>query len=149
MRTTYVKHLPHLDIEETSSFRHFNCFIAQVVRIINEPTAASMAYGIDKLEGKRTIVVYDLGGGTFDVSVLQLEGGVFAVQATGGDTHLGGEDFDARLVDHVCTSVLVMRRWRRRGSRRRRGGRETSQLASDHTRRRSSAPTRARPAARK
>lgn len=71
-----------------------------VVRIINEPTAASMAYGIDKLEGKRTIVVYDLGGGTFDVTILNVDNGVFEVLATNGDTHLGGEDLDRVLVNY-------------------------------------------------
>ena len=80
----------------------------EVLRIINEPTAAALAYGLHDLATKSTevgrVLIFDLGGGTFDVSVLQLEGGVFAVQATGGDTHLGGEDFDARLVDHVIKS---------------------------------------------
>lgn len=71
-----------------------------VRRIINEPTAASLAYGFDKTEGSR-IVVYDLGGGTFDVSILEISKGVFSVKATAGDTHLGGEDFDNRLVNHL------------------------------------------------
>ncbi|MFB3118799.1 MAG: molecular chaperone DnaK, partial [Myxococcota bacterium] len=70
----------------------------EVMRIINEPTAASLAYGMDK-EGDRTIVVFDLGGGTFDITVLQLGGGVFEVKSTNGDTHLGGDDFDFRIVD--------------------------------------------------
>lgn len=71
----------------------------EVLRIINEPTAAALAYGMDKEDGK-TIVVYDLGGGTFDVSVLEIGDGVFEVKATNGDTFLGGEDFDIRIVEH-------------------------------------------------
>lgn len=71
-----------------------------VLRIINEPTAASLAYGLDKADGK-TIVVFDLGGGTFDVSVLEIHGGVFEVKATNGDTMLGGEDFDEELLEHL------------------------------------------------
>ena len=73
----------------------------EVVRIINEPTAACMAYGLDKKETK-TIVVYDLGGGTFDVSILEMDDGLFEVIATNGDTHLGGEDFDMRIVNHLA-----------------------------------------------
>ena len=73
----------------------------EVLRIINEPTAASLAYGLDKREGK-TIAVYDLGGGTFDVSVLEIGDGVFEVKSTNGDTFLGGEDFDLRLVDYLA-----------------------------------------------
>ena len=69
-----------------------------VLRIINEPTAASLAYGLDK-EGEKTIAVYDLGGGTFDVSILQIGEGVFEVKSTNGDTHLGGDDFDQRIID--------------------------------------------------
>jgi len=72
-----------------------------VQRIINEPTAAALAYGLEKNEGKK-IVVYDLGGGTFDVSVLEIGDGVFEVKATNGDTFLGGEDFDLRLVDYLA-----------------------------------------------
>ncbi|WP_406656762.1 molecular chaperone DnaK [Methanolobus sp. ZRKC2] len=72
-----------------------------VRRIINEPTAASLAYGIDKEAGDHKIMVYDLGGGTFDVSVLELGEGVFEVLSTSGDTHLGGDDFDQRIVDHI------------------------------------------------
>ncbi|MBF0295476.1 MAG: molecular chaperone DnaK [Magnetococcales bacterium] len=72
-----------------------------VLRIINEPTAASLAYGLDK-KGGRTIVVYDLGGGTFDVSVLEIGDGVFEVKATNGDTFLGGEDFDKAIIDHLA-----------------------------------------------
>ena len=72
----------------------------QVLRIVNEPTAAAIAYGLDKKGGESRIIVYDLGGGTFDVSLLSIDEGVFVVLATAGDTHLGGEDFDNRLVDH-------------------------------------------------
>lgn len=71
-----------------------------VLRIVNEPTAAAIAYGLDKSDKERQIIVYDLGGGTFDVSLLSIEGGVFEVLATAGDTHLGGEDFDFRVVRH-------------------------------------------------
>ena len=72
-----------------------------VLRIINEPTAASLAYGLDKKNDEK-IVVFDLGGGTFDVSILEIGDGVFEVKATNGDTHLGGEDFDLRLVDYLA-----------------------------------------------
>ena len=65
----------------------------KVLRIINEPTAAALAYGLDKKDGK-TIAVYDLGGGTFDISILEIGDGVFEVKSTNGDTFLGGEDFD-------------------------------------------------------
>jgi heat shock protein 5 len=71
-----------------------------VLRIINEPTAAAIAYGMDKKSGEKNIIVFDLGGGTFDVSLLTIDNGVFEVVATAGDTHLGGEDFDQRLVEH-------------------------------------------------
>ncbi|KAJ3113780.1 ATPase with role in protein import into the ER [Phlyctochytrium bullatum] len=71
-----------------------------VARIINEPTAAAIAYGLDKTGQEKNILVYDLGGGTFDVSVLTIDEGVFEVLATNGDTHLGGEDFDNRLIDY-------------------------------------------------
>lgn len=73
-----------------------------VKRIINEPTAASLAYGLDKKDQDQTIAVYDLGGGTFDISILELGDGVFEVQSTSGDTHLGGDDFDSRLIDHLA-----------------------------------------------
>ncbi|MBC8161950.1 MAG: molecular chaperone DnaK, partial [Roseiflexaceae bacterium] len=75
----------------------------EVLRIINEPTASALAYGLDKQGKDQTIVVYDLGGGTFDVSVLELGDGVFEVKATNGDTHLGGDDFDQRIVDWLTT----------------------------------------------
>jgi len=71
-----------------------------VMRIINEPTAAAIAYGMDKKEGEKNILVFDLGGGTFDVSLLTIDNGVFEVVATNGDTHLGGEDFDQRVMEH-------------------------------------------------
>jgi molecular chaperone DnaK len=73
----------------------------EVLRIINEPTAAALAYGLDKTEGKK-IAVYDLGGGTFDISILEIGDGVFEVKATNGDTFLGGEDFDLRIVDYLA-----------------------------------------------
>jgi molecular chaperone DnaK len=76
-----------------------------VKRILNEPTAAALAYGLDKQEHE-VIAVYDLGGGTFDISILELSGGVFSVKATGGDTHLGGEDFDQRIIDKLAEEFL-------------------------------------------
>ena len=74
----------------------------EVLRIINEPTAAALAYGLDK-KGTKTIAVYDLGGGTFDVSILEIDDGLFEVKSTNGDTFLGGEDFDMRIVDYLAT----------------------------------------------
>lgn len=74
----------------------------QVKRIINEPTAAALAYGLDKKHKDQTVAVYDLGGGTFDVSILQIGDGVFEVKSTNGDTHLGGDDFDQRLIDYLA-----------------------------------------------
>ena len=79
----------------------------EVKRIINEPTAASLAYGLDKAEGAQKILVYDLGGGTFDVSVLELGDGVFEVLATNGDTHLGGDDFDNAVLDFLADSFMA------------------------------------------
>ncbi len=73
-----------------------------VKRIINEPTAAALAYGLDKKNADMTIAVYDLGGGTFDISILELGDGVFEVKSTNGDTHLGGDDFDRVLIDHLA-----------------------------------------------
>ncbi|GAI41399.1 unnamed protein product, partial [marine sediment metagenome] len=73
----------------------------EVLRIVNEPTAASLAYGLDKKKDE-TIAVYDLGGGTFDISILELGEGTFQVKSTNGDTHLGGDDFDQRLMDWLC-----------------------------------------------
>ncbi len=75
----------------------------EVLRIINEPTAASLAYGLDKVKGEETIAVYDLGGGTFDISILQLGEGVFEVKSTNGNTHLGGDDFDQRIIDWLVS----------------------------------------------
>jgi len=74
----------------------------EVLRIINEPTAAALAYGLDKSDHSRTIAVYDLGGGTFDISILEIGDGVFEVKSTNGDTFLGGEDFDMRLVNYLA-----------------------------------------------
>ena len=74
-----------------------------VLRIINEPTAAAIAYGLDKKKNdtsESNVLIFDLGGGTFDVSILTIEDGIFEVKSTAGDTHLGGEDFDNRMVDH-------------------------------------------------
>lgn len=73
-----------------------------VLRVVNEPTAAALAYGLDKKGGERQIIVYDLGGGTFDVSLLSIDDGVFEVLATAGDTHLGGEDFDQRVITYLA-----------------------------------------------
>ena len=78
----------------------------EVLRIINEPTAASLAYGMDK-KGDQTIAVYDLGGGTFDISILQIGEGVFEVKATNGDTHLGGDDFDQRIMDWIVAEFKM------------------------------------------
>ena len=91
-----------------------------VLRIINEPTAASLAYGLEKKENE-TILVFDLGGGTFDVSVLDVGEGVFEVKATNGDTHLGGDDYDRKLVDWMASEFqkengIDLRRTRRRCS---------------------------------
>lgn len=77
----------------------------KVLRIVNEPTAASLAYGLDKKESE-TIMVFDLGGGTFDVSILDVGEGVFEVKATSGDSHLGGDDFDQKLVDYLATEFM-------------------------------------------
>src|ERR687885_327610 len=74
----------------------------EVLRIINEPTAAALAYGLDKESKDELIAVYDLGGGTFDISILRLGEGVFEVVATNGDTHLGGDDFDQRIIEWIC-----------------------------------------------
>jgi len=80
----------------------------EVLRLVNEPTAASLAYGLDK-QDEGVIAVYDLGGGTFDISVLRLRAGVFEVLATSGDTHLGGDDFDERLADLVLAELPEVR----------------------------------------
>ncbi|MEO1632104.1 MAG: Hsp70 family protein, partial [Bacteroidota bacterium] len=71
----------------------------EVKRILNEPTAAALAYGLDKKDAEQTVAVYDLGGGTYDISILELGDGVFEVKSTNGDTHLGGDDFDQRLIN--------------------------------------------------
>ena len=97
----------------------------EVLRIINEPTAAAIAYGLDKQTSQeKNVLIFDLGGGTFDVSILSIEDGIFEVKATAGDTHLGGEDFDDRLVNHfvqefkrkhkkdITTNARAMRRLR-------------------------------------
>merc|ERR1719350_2365250 len=79
-----------------------------VLRIINEPTAAAIAYGLDKKSkgaGETNVLIFDLGGGTFDVSILTMDDGIFAVKSTAGDTHLGGEDFDNRMVDHFVKEI--------------------------------------------
>src|SRR5437016_7695010 len=76
----------------------------EVLRIINEPTAAALAYGLDREGGDQTILVFDLGGGTFDVSVLEIGEGVFEVKSTSGNTHLGGDDWDQRVIDWLVTS---------------------------------------------
>ena len=77
-----------------------------VLRIINEPTAAALAYGLDKLaQGNRNILIFDLGGGTFDISVLELNGGMIEVMSTAGDNHLGGEDFDSRMVTYFVNEI--------------------------------------------
>lgn len=77
-----------------------------VRRIINEPTAAALAYGLDKKHKDQIVAVYDLGGGTFDISILQLGEGVFEVKSTNGDTHLGGDDFDQRLIDYLADEFM-------------------------------------------
>ena len=76
----------------------------EVLRIINEPTAAALAYGLDKADKHQTILVFDLGGGTFDVSLLEIGDGVVEVKSTAGDTHLGGDDWDQRVIDHLVTT---------------------------------------------
>merc|ERR1712072_130509 len=76
-----------------------------VQRIINEPTAAAIAYGLDKKGGEKNILVFDLGGGTFDVSILTIDNGVFEVISTNGDTHLGGEDFDQRIMEYFIKLI--------------------------------------------
>ena len=77
-----------------------------VLRIINEPTAAAIAYGLNKKSEEKNILVFDLGGGTFDVSLLTIDDGLFEVKATAGDTHLGGEDFDSKLVDYCLKEFI-------------------------------------------
>merc|ERR1711870_63142 len=89
-----------------------------VLRIINEPTAAAIAYGLDKKgSGERNILIYDMGGGTFDVSILTIEDGIFEVKATAGDTHLGGEHFDNRIVDFCLQDFKRKNRGKDMGER--------------------------------
>jgi endoplasmic reticulum chaperone BiP len=76
-----------------------------VQRIINEPTAAAIAYGLDEKTGEKTVLVFDLGGGTLDVSILSIDNGVFEVESTNGDTHLGGEDFDQRIMEYFMKLI--------------------------------------------
>ena len=77
----------------------------EVERIINEPTAAALAYGLDKQDKSQTVLVYDLGGGTFDVSILELGDGVFEVKSTSGNNHLGGDDFDERIIEYLVKEI--------------------------------------------
>jgi molecular chaperone DnaK len=81
----------------------------EVLRIINEPTAAALAYGLDNKKNDQTVLVFDLGGGTFDVSVLEIGEGVFEVKSTNGDTHLGGDDWDQRVIDWLVKSSRTPR----------------------------------------
>src|SRR5205809_246109 len=74
---------------------------SNVLRIVNQPTAAALAYGLDKGSKEQTVLVFDLGGGTFDVSLLEIGEGVIEVKATSGDNHLGGDDWDERVIDHL------------------------------------------------
>merc|ERR1711861_83763 len=83
--------------KDAGAIAHLN-----VLRIVNEPTAAAIAYGLDKKGAEKNVLIFDLGGGTFDVSLLTIEEGIFEVKATAGDTHLGGEDFDTRLSNHFA-----------------------------------------------
>ena len=86
------------DAERTATIEAGNIAGLEVLRIINEPTAAALAYGLDKKDKEQKIIVFDLGGGTFDVSVLEIGDGVFEVKSTDGDTHLGGDDFDNEII---------------------------------------------------
>ena len=84
--------------------------VLEVERIINEPTAAALAYGLDKTDEDQTILVFDLGGGTFDVSILELGDGVFEVKSTAGDNRLGGDDFDQVIIDYLVEAIQK-RKW--------------------------------------
>ena len=90
------------DAQRTATVRAGELAGLEVVRIINEPTAAALAYGLDKLSQKARVAVYDLGGGTFDLSILEIQDGVFHVMATHGDTRLGGDDLDEMIVAHIA-----------------------------------------------
>ena len=108
---------------KTPLLRTFDCGRLDVKRILNEPTAAALAYGLDKTvkgdkKKKKTILVFDLGGGTFDVSILEINDGEFKVLATGGDTHLGGEDFDDKLVEHFAKEFERKNKIDMRGNKR-------------------------------
>src|SRR5947209_19799112 len=92
------------DAERTATKEAGQIAGLEVLRIINEPTAAALAYGLDKEGADQTILVFDLGGGTFDVSVLEIGEGVFEVKSTSGNTHLGGDDWDQRVIDWLVTS---------------------------------------------
>src|SRR5687767_14876146 len=92
------------DAERTATKEAGQIAGLEVLRIINEPTAAALAYGLDKEGADQTILVFDLGGGTFDVSVLEIGDGVFEVKSTSGDTHLGGDDWDERVIDWLVQS---------------------------------------------
>jgi molecular chaperone DnaK len=92
------------DAERTATKEAGQIAGLEVLRIINEPTAAALAYGLDKGAADETVLVFDLGGGTFDVSVLEIGDGVFEVKSTHGDTHLGGDDWDQRIIDWLVTS---------------------------------------------
>src|SRR5450759_393400 len=125
-----------------------------VQRIINEPTAASLAYGLDKGHQEQTILVFDLGGGTFDVSILDIGEGVFEVKSTNGDNHLGGDDWDQRVIDWMADkfrptteSTCATTRWRSSGSRKPARRRRWSCRARRRRRStcRSSPPTRPAP----
>ena len=87
------------DAQRTATKEAGQIAVLEVLRIINEPTAAALAYGLDKEEQEQTILVFDLGGGTFDVAVLEISEGIFQVKATSGNTHLGGDDWDQRVMD--------------------------------------------------
>ena len=79
-----------------------------MLRIINEPTAAALAYGINKTNENKVIAVYDFGGGTFDISILSIKGGVFEVKSTNGDTNCGGEDIDVLLMDYLLSEFELL-----------------------------------------
>ncbi|CAA6655650.1 unnamed protein product [Spirodela intermedia] len=109
-----------------------------VARIINEPTAAAIAYGLDKKGGEKNILVFDLGGGTFDVSILTIDNGVFEVLSTNGDTHLGGEDFDQRIMEYFIKLIKkkhgkdISKDYRALGKLRREAERAKRALSNQH-----------------